>query len=101
MRAPTPPTYPYVIHQMRAALWTLGRWPRAGDAAKFALQRTPLRAHAVAASVSHSLVACDDNVLAVGQAAAVIRKLRPPEPYKGKGVRYAGETVRRKEGKKK
>jgi len=38
---------------------------------------------------------------AVGQVAAVIRKLRPPEPYKGKGVRYAGETVRRKEGKKK
>ena len=38
---------------------------------------------------------------AVGQLAAVIRKLRPPEPYKGKGVRYAGETVRRKEGKKK
>ena len=38
---------------------------------------------------------------AVGQIPAVIRKLRPPEPYKGKGVRYAGETVRRKEGKKK
>ena len=37
----------------------------------------------------------------VGQVAAVIRKLRPPEPYKGKGVRYAGEKVRRKEGKKK
>jgi large subunit ribosomal protein L6 len=37
----------------------------------------------------------------VGQIAAVIRKLRPPEPYKGKGIRYAGETVRRKEGKKK
>ena len=38
---------------------------------------------------------------AVGQIAAVIRKLRPPEPYKGKGVRYTGEKVRRKEGKKK
>lgn len=38
---------------------------------------------------------------AVGQIAAVIRKLRPPEPYKGKGVRYQGEAVRRKEGKKK
>ena len=37
----------------------------------------------------------------VGEIAAVIRKLRPPEPYKGKGVRYQGETVRRKEGKKK
>jgi large subunit ribosomal protein L6 len=37
----------------------------------------------------------------VGETAARIRKLRPPEPYKGKGVRYAGEKVRRKEGKKK
>lgn len=35
----------------------------------------------------------------VGQAAAEIRKLRPPEPYKGKGVRYLGEHVRRKAGK--
>ncbi|MDR3709990.1 MAG: 50S ribosomal protein L6 [Capsulimonadaceae bacterium] len=35
----------------------------------------------------------------VGQQAAVIRKLRPPEPYKGKGVRYRGEVVRRKAGK--
>jgi len=37
----------------------------------------------------------------VGEIAAQIRRLRPPEPYKGKGVRYAGEKVRRKEGKKK
>lgn len=37
----------------------------------------------------------------VGQAAAEIRAFRPPEPYKGKGVRYAGEWVRRKEAKKK
>ena len=35
----------------------------------------------------------------VGQQAAVIRKLRPPEPYKGKGVRYQGEIIRRKAGK--
>ena len=38
---------------------------------------------------------------AVGEIAAQIRRIRPPEPYKGKGVRYAGEKVRRKEGKKK
>ena len=37
----------------------------------------------------------------VGQAAVVIRGFRPPEPYKGKGVRYADEIVRRKEAKKK
>lgn len=36
----------------------------------------------------------------VGQVAAVIRSKRPPEPYKGKGIKYAGEVVRRKEGKK-
>jgi len=37
----------------------------------------------------------------VGEVAARIRRIRPPEPYKGKGVKYAGEKVRRKEGKKK
>ena len=37
----------------------------------------------------------------VGQVAAEIRKFRKPEPYKGKGIRYVGEWVRRKEGKKK
>lgn len=37
----------------------------------------------------------------VGQVAAEIRGYRPPEPYKGKGVRYAGEFIVRKEGKKK
>jgi large subunit ribosomal protein L6 len=35
----------------------------------------------------------------VGQFAADLRRLRPPEPYKGKGIRYVGETVRRKAGK--
>ena len=37
----------------------------------------------------------------VGQVAAVIRGYRKPEPYKGKGIRYLGEKVREKEGKKK
>jgi large subunit ribosomal protein L6 len=37
----------------------------------------------------------------VGQVAAEIRAFRGPEPYKGKGVRYADEVIRRKEGKKK
>ena len=36
---------------------------------------------------------------AVGHIAAIIRKKRPPEPYKGKGIRYVGEVVRRKAGK--
>jgi large subunit ribosomal protein L6 len=37
----------------------------------------------------------------VGQVAAEIRAFRPPEPYKGKGIKYSDETIRRKEGKKK
>jgi large subunit ribosomal protein L6 len=35
----------------------------------------------------------------VGQVAAELRQIRPPEPYKGKGIRYQGERVRRKAGK--
>ena len=41
------------------------------------------------------------NKQQLGQVAAEIRKFRPPEPYKGKGVKYAEETIVRKEGKKK
>jgi len=37
----------------------------------------------------------------VGETAAVIRAFRKPEPYKGKGIKYADEHIRRKEGKKK
>jgi large subunit ribosomal protein L6 len=40
---------------------------------------------------------CDKEL--VGQVAADVRKVRPPEPYKGKGIRYQGERVRRKAGK--
>ena len=47
---------------------------------------------------SRILVQGNDNEQ-VGEVAANIRKLRPPEPYKGKGVRYLGERVRRKAGK--
>lgn len=53
-------------------------------------------------------IAVENNVLVkiegadkemVGQVAAELRKVRPPEPYKGKGIRYVGEHVRRKAGK--
>ena len=44
-----------------------------------------------------SIVGIDKKL--VGQVAADIRRFYPPEPYKGKGVRYAGEQIRRKEGK--
>lgn len=49
---------------------------------------------------THVVIEGSDKHL-VGQTAAVIRGYRPPEPYKGKGVRYAGEYILRKEGKKK
>ena len=42
-----------------------------------------------------------ESTIAVGQVAAEIRRFRPPEPYKGKGIRYSDETVVRKEAKKK
>ena len=56
----------------------------------------------------HMNLAVDKNVLIVngidkeqvGQFAARIRRVRPPEPYKGKGIRYEGEVVREKQGKK-
>jgi large subunit ribosomal protein L6 len=39
------------------------------------------------------------NKESLGQTAAIIRQLRPPEPYKGKGIKYADEVIRRKVGK--
>ncbi len=45
------------------------------------------------------LVISGPDKQAVGQFAAELRSVRPPEPYKGKGIRYKGETVRRKAGK--
>ncbi len=50
------------------------------------------------ADPTHITIAGPDKQ-AVGQFAAVVRKVRPPEPYKGKGIRYEGEFVRRKAGK--
>jgi len=47
--------------------------------------------------VSVTIESADRELL--GQVAAALRELRPPEPYKGKGVRYAEETIRRKAGK--
>jgi len=54
----------------------------------------------ISASVEKSIVKISgiDNQL-LGQTAATIRKLRPPEPYKGKGIKYVEERIRRKAGK--
>ena len=47
----------------------------------------------------NSIVVSGADKQVVGQIAAEIREKRPPEPYKGKGIKYAGEHIRRKEGK--
>jgi large subunit ribosomal protein L6 len=55
----------------------------------------------VSASVENNttiILQCTDKQL-VGEFAAQIRRVRPPEPYKGKGIRYEGETVKIKAGK--
>ena len=46
-----------------------------------------------------SIIITGTDKEAVGQLAAEIRKVRPPEPYNGKGIKYAGERIIRKEGK--
>ncbi len=51
-------------------------------------------------SQTEIVLKCSDKQL-LGQVASEIRAFRPPEPYKGKGVRYADENIRRKEAKKK
>jgi large subunit ribosomal protein L6 len=53
----------------------------------------------LSAPVPTQILVEGSNKEVVGQVAAEIRSLRPPEPYKGKGVKYAGEQVRRKAGK--
>ena len=47
----------------------------------------------------NQIIVSGSDKQAVGQFAAVVREKRPPEPYKGKGIKYADEVIRRKEGK--
>jgi large subunit ribosomal protein L6 len=49
--------------------------------------------------VDNAILVSGSDKIAVGQMAAQIRAVKPPEPYKGKGIKYAGERVRRKAGK--
>ncbi|NES24910.1 MAG: 50S ribosomal protein L6, partial [Symploca sp. SIO3E6] len=53
----------------------------------------------VAVENQTNVIVSGSNKEVVGNTAAKIRAVRPPEPYKGKGIRYAGEMVRRKAGK--
>ena len=62
---------------------------------------TPPEGIKITAAKPTHLIVEGINKQQVGQVAAVIRSYRKPEPYKGKGVRYVGEYVRSKEGKKK
>ncbi len=55
----------------------------------------------IAAPTPTEIIVTGADKQQVGQVAADIRAYRPPEPYKGKGVRYVGEYIARKEGKKK
>ena len=77
-----------------------------GNSVEFALgfshsdhRRPARRHHASTVEGNNKLTVSGIDKQAVGEVAANIRKLRKPEPYKGKGVRYAGEVVRRKAGK--
>jgi large subunit ribosomal protein L6 len=55
----------------------------------------------VACPTQTEIVITGSDRQVVGQIAAEVRAIRPPEPYKGKGVRYAGEQIELKEAKKK
>ena len=68
-----------------------------GFANQVVLEAPPGVSVAVPDSTHITITGADKQ--AVGQFAAVVRKVRPPEPYKGKGIRYEGEAVRRKAGK--
>ena len=63
------------------------------------IRYVPAQGIALAAPKPTQIVISGVDKQQVGQAAANIRAFRPPEPYKGKGIRYAGEKVRRKVGK--
>ncbi len=65
------------------------------------IEFTPPEGITIVAPKPTQLTVSGINKQSVGQVAAIIRSYRKPEPYKGKGVRYEGEYVRRKEGKKK
>ena len=72
-------------------------WLTLGYSHPIAFQLPPGITAKVDKQVSIALEGSDRELL--GQVAAQIRELRPPEPYKGKGVRYGGEVIRRKAGK--
>ena len=63
------------------------------------VEMVPPEGCSVAVENNTNVIVSGINKELVGNMAAKIRAVRPPEPYKGKGIRYAGEQVRRKAGK--
>ena len=62
--------------------------------------KLPIPADVTATVEKNALTLESPNKESVGQFAAVVRAVKPPEPYLGKGLRYEGEVIRRKQGKK-
>jgi large subunit ribosomal protein L6 len=63
------------------------------------VRMTPVEGVMFAVDGQNKVIVSGSNKQQVGEEAARIRRVRPPEPYKGKGIRYEGEYVRRKAGK--
>lgn len=62
--------------------------------------KLPIPADVTATAEKNVITLESPNKESIGQFAAVIRRVKPPEPYLGKGIRYEGEVIRRKQGKK-
>lgn len=60
---------------------------------------SPIDGIEIACPNANTIVVSGNDKQKVGQFAAEVREKRPPEPYKGKGIKYADEHIRRKEGK--
>ena len=80
------------------AVWAQEASPEASGAILFELP-AGVSAEIDVKAKEPSVLLKSANKQTLGATAADIRALRPPEPYKGKGIRYADETIRRKEGK--
>lgn len=63
------------------------------------VEMEPVEGITIACPTPNQIVISGIDKQVVGEFAAVVRKKRPPEPYKGKGIKYADEYIRRKEGK--
>ena len=93
LRAPSRSSASATARSCRARPW------RSRSATRTLLRSSPPTASPSRCPAPTQVVVRGIDKQAVGEIAAQIRAVRPPEPYKGKGIRYAGEAVRRKVGK--